>query len=235
MKMTEQQNAGCLSLFLPFLHFFRKKEKKSVELPYRKRDDFLSPAEMSFYKVLKQTLGHEFIVCPKVGLNDIFFVKTRDNSEFTIYNNKISRKHVDFLLCNPDKMEPVLGIELDDSSHDKEKRLERDIFVEEVFAAAGLPLVRFRNKQSYAVSEVREKIEAALKPGKENVSIAETAEKTSKTGEVQQEVPVCPKCNIPMVLRSVKRGNNKGKEFYGCINFPRCREIREIREIKEKA
>ena len=151
--MTKQK-AGCLSVFLPFKAFVGE-EKEPKKLPYAKRDDFLSPSEMSFYKVLTQTLGDEFIICPKVGLKDVFFVKSRDNREFTIYNNKISRKHVDFLLCRPDKMEPVLGIELDDSSHRREDRLERDIFVDDVFNAAGLPLVRFRNKQSYALSEIR--------------------------------------------------------------------------------
>jgi very-short-patch-repair endonuclease len=221
--MTKQK-AGCLSVFLPFLRLFVGEEKEPKKLPYAKRDDFLSPSEMSFYKVLTQTLGDEFIICPKVGLKDVFFVKSRDNREFTIYNNKISRKHVDFLLCRPDKMEPVLGIELDDSSHRREDRLERDIFVDDVFNAAGLPLVRFRNKQSYALSEIREKIENALKQGKEYTS----SQNTTETNGLQQEVPICPKCNIPMVLRAVKRGNNKGKEFYGCINFPKCREIREI-------
>ena len=222
--MTKQRT-GCLSVFLPFLRLFVGKEKEPEKLPYAKRDDFLSPSEMSFYKVLTQTLGDEFIICPKVGLKDVFFVKSRDNREFTIYNNKINRKHVDFLLCCPDKMEPVLGIVLDDSSHRRDDRLERDIFVDDVFNAAGLPLVRFRNKQSYALSEIREKIENALKQGKEYAS----SKKTTETNEVQEEVPLCPKCNIPMVLRTVKRGSNKGKEFYGCVNFPRCREIREIK------
>ncbi len=221
--MTKQKT-GCLSVFLPFLRLFAEKEKKLEKLPYAKRDDFLSPAEMSFCKVLAQALSEEFIICPKVGLNDIFFVKIRDNKQFAVYNNKINRKHVDFLLCYRDKIEPVLGIELDDSSHRRKERLDRDIFVDEVFSAVGLPLVRFRNKQSYAVSEIKEKIEAALKPVEENAYIIEEPMEVNKSA---QYVPTCPKCNIPMVLRTVKRGDNKGKKFYGCANFPKCREIKK--------
>jgi len=37
--------------------------------------------------------------------------------------------------------------------------------------------------------------------------------------------PKCPKCGDEMVLRVARRGRNAGHEFYGCSNFPRCREI----------
>jgi len=34
---------------------------------------------------------------------------------------------------------------------------------------------------------------------------------------------ICPKCNSELVLRTVKKGENIGNQFYGCSNFPRCR------------
>jgi hypothetical protein len=37
---------------------------------------------------------------------------------------------------------------------------------------------------------------------------------------------ICPRCSSPMVKRVAKRGSNKGNEFYGCSNFPRCRGTR---------
>ena len=37
--------------------------------------------------------------------------------------------------------------------------------------------------------------------------------------------PTCPKCGVPMVLRTAKQGKYQGKQFYGCQNFPNCREI----------
>jgi len=33
----------------------------------------------------------------------------------------------------------------------------------------------------------------------------------------------CPKCRGELLLRVVKRGVNKGNEFYGCSNYPKCR------------
>ena len=39
-------------------------------------------------------------------------------------------------------------------------------------------------------------------------------------------VPICPKCQIPMTLRETKKGNHIGQKFYGCSNFPKCKEIK---------
>lgn len=37
--------------------------------------------------------------------------------------------------------------------------------------------------------------------------------------------PICPRCHVPMVIRRAQQGVNAGQQFYGCTNFPRCREI----------
>ncbi|SDK12438.1 DUF2726 domain-containing protein [Natronincola ferrireducens] len=224
-------NSGCLSVLFPFLKLTGKQHEECQELPniekeklpYAKRDDFLSPSELSFYKVLRQAVGEEILICPKVGLKEIFFVKTRDRGGFSTYHNKIDRKHVDFLLCRTDNLQPICGIELDDTSHQKQSRIERDNFVEEVFETSNLPLLRFKNRVSYTFSEVKESLDKVLNGI--DIKAAETAESIS--GE-ELTIPICPKCGIPMVKRTVSKGENKGKEFYGCPNFPRCRETVDV-------
>lgn len=42
------------------------------------------------------------------------------------------------------------------------------------------------------------------------------------------DVPACPKCGRPMVLRSAKRGRNAGKSFWSCGDFPNCNGSRNI-------
>lgn len=37
--------------------------------------------------------------------------------------------------------------------------------------------------------------------------------------------PVCNKCGSSMVLRKAKKGKNIGNDFWGCSNFPKCREV----------
>lgn len=41
-------------------------------------------------------------------------------------------------------------------------------------------------------------------------------------------VPCCPKCGSQLVLRTAKKGNNAGNQFYGCSNFPKCRYIQGV-------
>jgi hypothetical protein len=52
----------------------------------------------------------------------------------------------------------------------------------------------------------------------------------SSVSEEKQAVapPLCPKCGIPMVLRTANQGEYKGQQFYGCRNYPQCREILPI-------
>lgn len=36
----------------------------------------------------------------------------------------------------------------------------------------------------------------------------------------------CPKCGSEMILRETKKGENKGKQFWGCSTFPKCRTMK---------
>ena len=38
---------------------------------------------------------------------------------------------------------------------------------------------------------------------------------------------ICPRCNNELVLRTVKKGTNKGKQFYGCSSYPKCRYTKQ--------
>ncbi len=39
---------------------------------------------------------------------------------------------------------------------------------------------------------------------------------------------LCYKCGSPMVLRTQKRGDKKGRRFWGCSRYPKCRVIRNV-------
>jgi hypothetical protein len=57
-------------------------------------------------------------------------------------------------------MSPVCGVELDDQSHSRRDRAERDEFVGQAFEAAGLPLLHFEAKRTYSPAEVKQRIDA---------------------------------------------------------------------------
>ena len=232
--MTEaNEKPGCLSILFPFLNRSQE-ETTSEELPYRLRDDFLSPAEFSFFKVLSSVVGPQLTIQSKVRLADIFFV-TRPN-ENRSYFGKISQKHLDFLVCDSVTMQPVFGVELDDSSHNRNSRHERDEFIESVCKAAGLPLLRFPAQRDYDPREIAFRVQPFLK---EKATLSTAPSPTQPQPQVQPQtesgnpvsaVPICPKCGIPMVLRTATKGEYKGKQFYGCKNFPQCREVKPVKE-----
>jgi len=212
---------GCLSAILTF--FKHPKEKPAADaLPYRIRDDFLSPAEYSFYKVLNPIVGKQLVVQSKVRLADIFFV-ARPN-ENMVYLNRIAQKHLDFLVCDATTMQPVLGIELDDASHQRSDRGKRDKFVEQVFQAADLPLLRMPVRQAYSSRELEDLVAPFLKTRESAPALAQPV-----VNSTVSSTPLCPKCGIPMVVRTVGQGEHKGKQFYGCKNYPRCREMKPIK------
>ena len=111
------QNPGCLTSLLSILRIRSRSRQNQDVFPYRVRDDFLSPAEISFYHVLKGMTGEKLTICPQVSLAALLFVSGGDN--YRGDTNRISQKRVDFLLCDPKTMKPVLAIELDDASHQR--------------------------------------------------------------------------------------------------------------------
>lgn len=129
--------------------------------PYRKKDYLLTAAERSFYEVLRSIAGDDLEVFAKVRLLDLVYLpKGTENRQS--HTNRVMSKHVDFLLCDRRNVSPLLAIELDDSSHERADRAERDTFVDEVFAAAGLPILHIATKRSYAPKELAELIQQKL-------------------------------------------------------------------------
>jgi hypothetical protein len=199
---------------------FEKDEKSSnIEFPYHLVDEFASPAELNFFFNLKSAVGDSAQIFSKVKLSDLFYAKTGDYGKNRSYTNRIDRKHVDFLLCDPKTLKPILGIELDDKSHQRADRQERDGFVNHVFAAAKLPLIHISVQRGYSQSELKAKLSA---------HISGSPTKNEQPEQVQESSPLCPKCGSVMVLRTAKRGDNQGGKFWGCSKYPECRGVLNI-------
>lgn len=191
----------------------------TIQLPYRVRDDVMSPAEAAFFRVLTMVVAGRWIVWPKVSLTDIFFVPQSHAS--TAAMNRITRQHVDFLLCDATTLRPFAAVMLDDASRHQVQPNEQDLFVEQVFKAAHLPLLRFPIQRSYAPLE----IEARLA---QTQAQYDDLPSPLLPNRAISSVPLCPKCGVPMVTRTPPRGETTGKQFYGCPNYPRCRETSHL-------
>ena len=190
------------------------KQVATNRLPYRLRKQFLSSTELSLLSVLLEMTEGRYIVCPKVALNDIFYIQ-RPNENVHFYN-KIFRKHVDFLLCEPHDMQPAFGVELVKPIAKDETR-SADKFVEDLFLSAGLPLVHAPSGESYELADLVHLFQLALLKVKKTGSL--------RTDESSDSSPLCPHCGLVMVLRVHYEGSLAGKRYYGCMNAPTCTGI----------
>ncbi len=125
---------------------------------YRLKGSLLSESERGFFEVLKTVVGDRYIIEPQVQLSAL--VTPTDSSEhFTNYRdfNKIKAKSIDFVLFDLE-YKPHLAIELDDSSHLRWDRMERDHFVGQVMGEVGLKIIRVPVSYSYNSDELKKLI-----------------------------------------------------------------------------
>jgi hypothetical protein len=191
--------------------------EQAERLPYRLRENFMSTPELALLRTLQEMVGSRYIICPKVALNDVFYI-ARPNENVHFFN-KIFRKHVDFLLCDPRALKPVIAVELVKPVSRNETR-DADQFMEDLFLSAGLPLVHIPSSERYVLQHVAELFQLAIMKVKETTALRASAKTDS--------VPMCPVCGRMMVLRIHRNGSNAGKKYYGCMDSPKCNGVVEL-------
>jgi hypothetical protein len=116
-------------------------KKAPVTFPYQSHERLMSEAERSFLRVVDRLVVGRYRVFSKVRVADILKVKGGiPSSERQRAFNRISRKHVDFLITRQKDLGFVGAIELDDRSHAEKDRQERDRFIDSAFQTAGIPI-----------------------------------------------------------------------------------------------
>ena len=195
---------------LPDAKSIRLKEPDQ-RLPFRLREPFMSATELALYRALVELTERYYVICPKVSLNDVFYI-VRPNENVNFFN-KIFRKHIDFLLCEPSTLKPAFGVELVKPIARSETR-ESDQFMEDLFLSAGIPLVHIPTSERYPIPDLVELFKFSLVKVKETGPLRATTKSDS--------VPMCPICGRMMVLRIHRAGPDKGKRYYGCMDNPHC-------------
>uniref|UniRef100_UPI00215A3B75 DUF2726 domain-containing protein n=1 Tax=Aeromonas salmonicida TaxID=645 RepID=UPI00215A3B75 len=151
--------SGLVLLVLLLLVVFWTRSKRGKALPYDLQEALFSPAERSFLGVLDLAVGDKARVFAKVRVADVLTPQAGlGKSKWQQHFNKISAKHLDYLLCHPADLSFICAIELDDSSHRHQKRKARDLFLKTACDSAGLPLLQIPASAHYQVEELREQI-----------------------------------------------------------------------------
>lgn len=149
----------CL-LVVPIIK--KLKEKYALRRAYGKFDCLFTKAELKFYYILKgvcQDLGLELFA--KVRLADL--VKVVSKKHYMKYFGKIKAKHIDYVICHRNTLEPLICIELDDSTHKQKDRMERDSFINQLLHQVGYELIRVPVAYHYSRQALKKQIVEAMK------------------------------------------------------------------------
>jgi hypothetical protein len=140
--------------------FGRATAVPSAVLAYEALPALLTPAERSFFGVLQQALASDYQIFAKVRLADIVQpVRNPSRSGRQSAFNRITAKHVDFVLCDPAQLQVMAVVELDDRTHDRFERGVRDGLVDSALADAGIPILHVPARQAYSPAQIREQLE----------------------------------------------------------------------------
>ncbi len=142
--------ATVLNLFFFVINRLKKNEVKFFVV--RK---LLSKAEENFYWHLIKVLSSKYQISYKVRVADVINHRCSNRKAWLREFNKLSQKHFDFVVSDGRTLEVAFAVELDDSSHDRKKRKERDQYLNKICQEAGLKLIRIRARGRYKDDEIR--------------------------------------------------------------------------------
>jgi very-short-patch-repair endonuclease len=140
---------------------FGDEEAEKRKYEYKRKNFFLTRAEHECYDALVSAVGQEYHVFAQVHLPTIVDNKVVGQNWRGAFRH-INEKSVDFVLCDKAYISSKLAIELDDKTHERPERQERDTEVERILKAAGLPLLRLENHGQFNPTELAQKIRETL-------------------------------------------------------------------------
>jgi hypothetical protein len=217
--------------------FLHRKISGSDILPYKSREILFTPAELNFLNALEQSLNKNYRIYGKVRLCDIIEPKKKlDGKSFQRAFNRISSKHVDFVICNARSLAIEMAIELDDSTHEQKDRRSRDEFLDAALGAAHVPIARFPVKRSYSLKGLQDKLGDFVVATQEPV-VGKAVEVVEPKAvivipEAVNDIARCSSCGSEMKVREKKSGDEAGKKFWVCVQYPRCRSVEAYLEAK---
>src|SRR5580704_7547730 len=120
---------------------YRRSSTASAPWPFYLKRLLTQPEQVLYHRLVKALPNH--IVLAQVQVSRVLGVKK--GSRFHEWNNRINRMSYDFVVC--DKSAAVIAaIELDDKSHEAERRRDTDAKKTKATIDAGLKLVRWQVK-----------------------------------------------------------------------------------------
>ena len=148
-------SVGLMILCLTAL-FYKPKEKIKLNSKYERKGTIITRPEYNFLLTLRQINPNKYEVLPQIALNSVIEKKTN-----TSYRSELFRI-CDYCFVDRDTFEPLLLVELNDRSHLRADRQERDAKVAAICSAAKIPLVTFWLDGDLSFNTVKRTVNKAI-------------------------------------------------------------------------
>ncbi len=148
--------AGILLLLL-WRHYRHRRGFPEFE----RQRSLLSPQQRALYQELNKLVGAYSVVLPRVNLSSL--VKSPgDHPSYENHWKRVLREWVDFVVCSPSSISPVLAIKLETRAERKRRKLGGLDVLEDTLTSAKIPLLRLKSADSYDTNEIMSSIRFAL-------------------------------------------------------------------------
>lgn len=140
---------------------FESLDEGKRQYRYQRHKFFLTRAEHECFDALMEAVGNDYLIFAQVHLPTLVDHRVVGQNWRGAFRH-ISEKSVDFVLCDKAYISPKLAIELDDKTHERPDRQERDKEVERILQDAGMPLLRLTNHGRFNPTDLSQRIKEAL-------------------------------------------------------------------------
>lgn len=128
---------------------------------YRPKAKFLTDNEIILYKTLKKVCYElKLTLFTQVSLSQILEINNRRKQQQLF--NRIMCKSIDFVIYNENENKISCCIELDDETHNREERKQRDVFLDKIFHT-NINLLHIKRQKFYEYEEIKKLIYENIK------------------------------------------------------------------------
>ncbi len=144
-------SAALIVVFIIILFIARKlKQAQYFKKPY------LTQTEIRYFEVILSVLGNDYLVYPQVNLAAVLDKKGGSNGRTELFRN------ADFGVFTKD-FELLALIEINDASHLRKDRVERDKKVAKICRSAGVPIITFWTKDKLVPEKIARELHRYLR------------------------------------------------------------------------
>lgn len=134
---------------------------KKSQYKYYAKSYVMTSRENECFKILNEIFDSKWFVVPQVHLSALLDYKVKGQNWNAAFRH-INGKSVDFVLIGKESYKVICVIELDDSTHSKPDRIERDVEIERMFKEARIPLARISKFESMTKPEIAKVVTDAI-------------------------------------------------------------------------